>query len=30
VIQGEKVIETLSRPREPLPVFTYDARTAKV
>jgi salicylate hydroxylase len=30
VIQGEKVIETLSKPREPLPVFTYDARTAKV
>ena len=30
VIQGEKVIETFSKPREALPVFTYDARTAKV
>jgi salicylate hydroxylase len=30
VIQGEKVIETLSKPRVPLSVFTYDARKAKV
>jgi salicylate hydroxylase len=29
-IQGEKVIETFSKPREPLSVFTYDARTATV
>jgi len=30
VIQGEKVIETFSKPRETLSVFAYDARTAKV
>jgi salicylate hydroxylase len=30
LIQGEKVIETLSKPREPMSVFDYDARTAKV
>jgi len=30
VIQGEKVIETFSKPREALPVFSYDARKAKV
>jgi salicylate hydroxylase len=29
-IQGEKVIETFSKPREPMKVFDYDARTAKV
>jgi len=29
-IQGEKVIETFSKPRDPLSVFNYDARTAKV
>jgi salicylate hydroxylase len=30
VIQGEKVIETFSKPREALSVFSYDARTAEV
>jgi salicylate hydroxylase len=30
LIQGEKVIETFSKPREPMSVFNYDARTAKV
>jgi salicylate hydroxylase len=30
LIQGEKVIETFSKPREPMKVFDYDARTAKV
>jgi salicylate hydroxylase len=30
VIQGEKVIETFSKPREALSVFSYDAREAKV
>jgi len=30
LIQGEKVIETFSKPREPLSVFTYDATKAKV
>jgi len=30
VIQGEKVIETFSKPREALSVFSYDARKAKV
>jgi salicylate hydroxylase len=30
VIQGEKVIEMFSKPREPLSVFDYDARSAKV
>jgi salicylate hydroxylase len=30
LIQGEKVIETFSKPREPMSVFDYDARTAKV
>jgi salicylate hydroxylase len=29
-IQGEKVIETFSKPRKPLEVFDYDARTAEV
>jgi salicylate hydroxylase len=29
-IQGEKVIEMFSKPREPLSVFEYDARTAKI
>ena len=29
-IQGEKVIETFSKPRDTLSVFKYDARTAKV
>ena len=30
LVQGEKVIETFSKPREPMTVFNYDARTAKV
>jgi len=30
VIQGEKVIETFSKPREALSVFSYDARKTKV
>ena len=30
LVQGEKVIETFSKPREPMSVFDYDARTAKV
>jgi salicylate hydroxylase len=30
VIQGEKVIEMFSKPRAPLSVFDYDARSAKV
>ncbi len=30
LIQGEKVIEMFSKPREPLSVFEYDARKAKI
>jgi salicylate hydroxylase len=30
LVQGEKVIEMFSKPREPMSVFDYDARTAKV
>ena len=30
LVQGEKVIETFSKYREPMSVFDYDARTAKV
>jgi len=30
LVQGEKVIEMFSKPREPMSVFNYDARTAKV
>jgi salicylate hydroxylase len=30
IVQGEKVIEMFSKPREPMKVFDYDARTAKV
>jgi 2-polyprenyl-6-methoxyphenol hydroxylase-like FAD-dependent oxidoreductase len=30
LVQGEKVIEMFSKPREPLSVFEYDARTAKI
>jgi salicylate hydroxylase len=30
LVQGEKVIEMFSKPREPMKVFDYDARTAKV
>jgi salicylate hydroxylase len=30
MVQGEKVIEMFSKPREPMSVFDYDVRTAKV
>jgi hypothetical protein len=30
LVQGEKVIEMFSKPREPMSVFDYDVRTAKV